>query len=93
MSFGLRNAAQSLQNLVDEECRSFDFVFVYIEYRLVFSSTPGKHHRHVRQSLQQYIVLSLIQANVSLDVHSFPFYDISLRLKEFPPPRLCPRHC
>ncbi len=57
MPFGLRNAAQSFQRLMDEVCRGLDFAFVYIDDILVFSSTTEEHCSHLRQlfeCLQQY---------------------------------------
>ncbi len=57
MPFGLRNAAQSFQRLMDEVCRGLDFAFVYIDDILVFSSTKEEHRSHLRQlfeRLQQY---------------------------------------
>jgi cleavage and polyadenylation specificity factor subunit 1 len=37
MSFGLRNAAQTLQRFMDEILRGFDFCFSYIDEILVYS--------------------------------------------------------
>ena len=53
MSFGLRNAAQTFQRIMDEILRAFDFCFVYIDDILVYSRTPEEHERHLRTLLKQ----------------------------------------
>jgi hypothetical protein len=57
MPFGLRNAVQSFQRLMDEVCRGLDFVFVYLDGIVVFSSTRVEHRHHLCQlfkRLQEY---------------------------------------
>ena len=53
MPYGLRNAAQTFQRFMDEVCRDLDFVFVFIDDFLVFSTTPGQHRHHLRQPFQR----------------------------------------
>ena len=57
MPFGLKNAAQAFQRLMDGVLRGVDFVFVYLDDILVASSSPEEHARHLRQ------VFSLLSAN------------------------------
>ena len=57
MPFGLRNAAQSFQRLMDEVVRGLPFVFVYLDDLLVASDTADEHESHLRQlfdRLQEY---------------------------------------
>ena len=53
MPYGLRNAAQTFQRFMDEVCRDLDFVFVFIDDFLFFSTTPGQHRHHLRQPFQR----------------------------------------
>ena len=48
MPFGLRNAAQSFQRLMDEVVRGLPFVFVYIDDMLVASASEEEHEEHLR---------------------------------------------
>ena len=60
MPFGLRNAAQSFQRLMDEVVRGLPFVFVYIDDLLVASDTEDEHESHLRQlfdRLQEYGII------------------------------------
>ena len=49
MPFGLRNAAQSFQRLMDEVVRGLPFVFVYLDDLLVASDNDQEHDSHLRQ--------------------------------------------
>ena len=51
--YGLRNAAQTFQRFIDEVCRDLDFVFVFIDNILVFSTTPDQHRHHLRKLFQR----------------------------------------
>lgn len=53
MPFGLKNAAQAFQRLVDSVCQDLDFVFAYIDDFLVASDNPEKHLEHLRALFQQ----------------------------------------
>ena len=60
MPFGLRNAAQSFQRLMDEVVRGLPFVFVYLDDLLVASDTEDEHESHLRQlfdRLQEYGII------------------------------------
>ena len=52
-AFGLRNAGQSFQRLMDRILAGLDFCFVYIDDILVASSSAEEHERHLRQLLDQ----------------------------------------
>jgi hypothetical protein len=43
MSFGLRNAAQTFQRLMDDILRGLDFCFAYLDDILVFSRSLEEH--------------------------------------------------
>lgn len=48
MSFGLCNAAQTFQRLIDEVTRGLDFVFVYLDDVLIASNNSAEHKHHLR---------------------------------------------
>jgi hypothetical protein len=48
MSFGLRNAAQTLQRFMDEVLRGLDFCFGYLDDIFIFSRTVEEHEQHRR---------------------------------------------
>ena len=52
MPFGLRNAAQAFQQLMDTACRSLDFILVYLDDILVASRSQHEHLAHLRQLFQ-----------------------------------------
>lgn len=57
MPFGLKNAAQAFQRLMDTVCIGLDFVFVYLDDILVASGSQSEHMRHLRlvfERLQQH---------------------------------------
>ena len=49
MPFGLKNAAQTFQRLMDSISQHLDFVFVYLDDILVASKSPVEHYNHLRQ--------------------------------------------
>ncbi|CAE1245057.1 Retrovirus-related Pol polyprotein from transposon opus,Retrovirus-related Pol polyprotein from transposon gypsy [Acanthosepion pharaonis] len=53
MPFGLRNAAQSFQRLIDEVLRGLHFTFAYIDDVLIASRNIEEHTDHVEQSQLQ----------------------------------------
>ncbi|XP_015120764.1 uncharacterized protein K02A2.6-like [Diachasma alloeum] len=56
-TFGLRNAAQTFQRLIDEVTRDLPFLFPYIDDILVASEDAEQHREHLRilfQRLQDY---------------------------------------
>ena len=48
MPFGLKNAAQAFQRLMDKVLRGLDFVFVYLDDIMVFSANETEHLEHLR---------------------------------------------
>lgn len=57
MPFGLKNAAQAFQRLMDGILRDIDFTFVYVDDILVASHSHEEHLNHLRQ------VFHLLSAN------------------------------
>lgn len=53
MSFGLRNAAQTMQRLMDIVTRGLDFVTVYIDDILIASNSREEHIQHLRQLFER----------------------------------------
>ncbi len=54
MPFGLRNAAQSFQRLMDTVCHGLEFVYAYIDDVLVASKNKEAHTQHLRQLFQRF---------------------------------------
>lgn len=48
MTFGLRNAAQTFQRLMDNVFRGIDYVFPYLDDILKASTTPEEHVIHLK---------------------------------------------
>ena len=53
MPFGLRNAGQSFQRLMDEVLEGLDCNFVYLDNILVASNTVEEHEVHLEQILKR----------------------------------------
>lgn len=53
MPFGLCNAAQTFQRLMDEVLRGFPFVFAYIDDILIASEDTATHKRHLNEVFQR----------------------------------------
>ncbi|GBP75971.1 Uncharacterized protein K02A2.6 [Eumeta japonica] len=49
MTFGLRNAGQTFQRLVDELTRGLNFCFAYLDDFLVYSKDEEEHEKHLKQ--------------------------------------------
>jgi hypothetical protein len=64
MPFGLKNAAQTFQRLMDRLFRHLPFVFVYLDDILVASRSDEEHLDHLRQ------VFEILQILLSV---FFPF--------------------
>lgn len=52
MPFGLKNAGQAFQRLMDGVLRDVPCTFVYLDDVLVSSKSPEEHHEHLRQVFQ-----------------------------------------
>ena len=48
MSFGLRNAAQTFMRVMHKALHGLDFVFVYLDDILVFSTSDSEHENHLK---------------------------------------------
>ena len=64
MPFGLRNAAQTFQRLIDEVLRGLPFAFAYIDDVLIASRDIDEHQDHVLQVFERLAHLGL-KINVS----------------------------
>lgn len=53
MCFGLRNAAQTFQRVVNDMLRGLDFAFAYIDDVLIASRDEPEHEQHVRTVLER----------------------------------------
>ena len=53
MPFGLKNAAETFQRLMDTVCRGLEFVFVYLDDILIFSRSEQEHLQHLKQLFQR----------------------------------------
>jgi hypothetical protein len=53
MSFGLHNAAQTLQQFMADTLRGFDFCFAYLDDILIFSRTPEEHECHLHATFER----------------------------------------
>ncbi|MBM3938844.1 MAG: DDE-type integrase/transposase/recombinase, partial [Sphingomonadales bacterium] len=57
MPFGLKNAAQTFQRLMDHIFRDMPFVFIYLDDMIIASRTPAEHHQHLED------IFTVLQAN------------------------------
>ena len=75
MPFGLKNAAQAFQRLIDTACRGLSFVFVYLDNILIFSQSQEEHEAHLRQlfgRLQEHgLVISLSKCQFGVNEIDF----------------------
>ena len=53
MPFGLKNAAQAFQRLMDSVCAGLDFAFVYLDDILIASKNKAEHLRHLRSLFER----------------------------------------
>ena len=53
MLFGLRNVAQTFQQLVDQVLHGLPFCYAYIDDVLIASSSPTEHKVHLRTTLSR----------------------------------------
>lgn len=53
MPFGLKNAAQAFQRLMDTVCQGLNFAFVYVDDILVASKDSATHKEHLRLLFQR----------------------------------------
>lgn len=72
--FGLRNAAQSFQRMMDQILQGLPFIFCYIDDILIFSSSPDEHKRHLQQLFDRLEQHDLI-VNLDKCVFAVPTID------------------
>jgi Reverse transcriptase (RNA-dependent DNA polymerase) len=53
MPFGLRNAAQTFQRLMDQCFQDLNFLFTYLDDHLIFSKSVPEHMQHLQQLFQR----------------------------------------
>ncbi|CAH8622666.1 unnamed protein product [Dicrocoelium dendriticum] len=101
MPFGLRNAAQTFQRIVDSVTRDLDFVYPYIDHILVASSSEEQHAEHLKM-LSEKLATNSITVNADkcifqqpsieflghrIDQHGIrPLEDRVSAIKDFPVP-------
>ena len=69
LPFGLKNAAQAFQWLMDTVCQSLNFVFVYLDDILVASSSHHEHQKHLKilfKKLLSHGLLIILQKSATL---------------------------
>lgn len=59
ISFGIRNAAQNFQRLMNTVLRGLDFVFCYLDDALIASRNIDEHLEHLRTvlRLKEYVIV------------------------------------
>ena len=60
MPFGLKNAAQIFQRMMDTVLRGLNFTFVYIDDIQVFSRSKSEHLVHLRQDFERLRLHGLV---------------------------------
>ena len=58
--FGLKNAAQAFQLLMDTVCQDLDFVFIYLDDVLVASKTAEEHRVHLAKLFTRFRDFGLV---------------------------------
>ena len=58
--FGLQNAAQAFQRLMDTVCNGLDFVFIYLDDILVSSASVDQHKDHMRRVFERLALHGLV---------------------------------
>ena len=74
MPFGLRNAAQTFQQFIDQVLRGLHFCYVYIDDLLIASSSPEEHTQHLRLVLERLSDHGIV-INVARSVFGVPSLD------------------
>ncbi|KII63791.1 Transposon Ty3-I Gag-Pol polyprotein [Thelohanellus kitauei] len=81
MPFGLKNAAQTFQRLMDEVGQGLDFIYIYLDDILIFSKTQEEHVDHVcqlaKRLLDYDLVINLDKCLFGQEVIDFLGYRIS----------------
>ena len=74
MPFGLKNAAQAFQRLMDMVCQDLDGVFVYLDDILVASTNHAQHSKHLKALFERLQQFGLV-VNLSKCVFGVPEID------------------
>jgi hypothetical protein len=72
MSFGLRNAAQTFQQFIDEVLRDLDFCYAYTDDVLVTSTSEDEHEQNLHTLFQRLQITSLslmLSSNAEINAH------------------------
>ncbi|KII71861.1 Transposon Ty3-G Gag-Pol polyprotein [Thelohanellus kitauei] len=81
MPFGLKNAGQTFQRLMDKVCQDLDFVYVYLDDILVFSNSHHEHIRHIRLIFERLsnsgLVINVEKCKFGLPSIDFLGYSVS----------------
>ena len=92
MPFGLKNAAQTFQRLMDTVCQSLDFVYVYLDEILVASQNQQKHLKHLRSLFEKLaafrLVINVSKCQFGLHQIDFPRHSIDVRGARPLPPKV-----
>ena len=70
MPFGLKNAAQSFQCLMDMVCAGLDFVFVYLDDILIASESATEYKEHLR------VLFDCLEEHGLVEERKMPFWSI-----------------
>lgn len=75
MPFGVRNGAQTFQRFINEVTKGLDFIFVYVDDILIFSSGPDEHSKHLRALFERLVEhgLSINPSKCTFGVSSLDF--------------------
>ncbi len=102
MPFGLRNAAQTFQRLMDNVCAGLDFAFVYLDDILMASRNKEEHKKHLHlffTRLHEHgLALNLAKCQFGASTLDFLAHQVSSKgvvplaskvdtIRYFPPPR------
>ncbi|GBP12668.1 hypothetical protein EVAR_10316_1 [Eumeta japonica] len=102
MTFGLRNAGQTLQRFVDELTRGLNFCFAYLGDFLVYSKDEEEHEKHLKKifhRIREYeMLINTSKCVFGADNVTFLSYNISAKgtksleqkvesIKNFPIPK------
>ena len=60
MPFGIKNAAQAFQRLMDKVGQGLDFIFIYLDDILVFSRSTQAHYDHLQQLFRRLHLHGLV---------------------------------
>ena len=85
MPFGLKNAAQTFQRLMDNVLRDCSFAYVYLDDILVASSSVDEHRQHLRKLFRKLADYGLVvnPQKCVFGQSSLEFWGITSHLLEF----------